>query len=216
MTAPDLQLQYFFDPFCGWCYASAPALEALAATYPSALRMMPFGLFADQAAMPMAAMAEHAWRNDLRIGAMTGQVFSEAYRDKVLRKRDGIFDSGAATRALVALGAKDRTLEPAFLHAVQRARYIEGRDTALASEVAEVARHVAEQAGITLDAHDFAERLGRDHALRDATAARIAEARAAMPGNGVPQLLVIRNGKRNLVQGLHGGAEAVLEAVRNI
>lgn len=221
MTEPDLRLQYFFDPFCGWCYAAAPALAALAAAYPDALRMMPSGLFADDAAMPMGAMADHAWRNDLRIGEMTGQVFSPAYRDRVLRKPGGVFDSGPATRALVALGETDRTLEPALLHALQIARYVEGRDTALVTEVATVARDAAERAGIALDARAFTDRLDGDLSLREASLARTSEARAAMavlPQGGVPQLLVIKGGKRSLVHGaaLYGGSAAVLEAVGSL
>jgi putative protein-disulfide isomerase len=221
MGAQDIQLQYFFDPFCGWCYAAAPALEALAATYPDALRLMPSGLFADDAAMKMAAMADHAWRNDLRIGEITGQVFSIAYRDHVLRKPDGIFDSGPATRALTALGEMDRKFEPAFLHAVQIARYVEGRDTALAKEVATVARDVAAKAGIALDIHAFADRLEGDLSLREATLARISEARAAMavlPQGGVPQLLATKQGRSGVIQGaaLYGGGAAVLEAVRRL
>jgi protein-disulfide isomerase-like protein with CxxC motif len=27
--AHALQFHYFFDPLCGWCYASAPALAAI-------------------------------------------------------------------------------------------------------------------------------------------------------------------------------------------
>ena len=30
-----LKLYYFFDPLCGWCYASAPALAGLALNIPS-------------------------------------------------------------------------------------------------------------------------------------------------------------------------------------
>lgn len=53
-----IELQYFFDPFCGWCYASAPALEGLAAKYPGQLSMMPSGLFFD--GRPISSMADHA------------------------------------------------------------------------------------------------------------------------------------------------------------
>jgi putative protein-disulfide isomerase len=30
MNHQAMKLDYFFDPFCGWCYASAPALKAVA------------------------------------------------------------------------------------------------------------------------------------------------------------------------------------------
>jgi protein-disulfide isomerase-like protein with CxxC motif len=39
MDAPALRLDYFFDPFCGWCYASAPALKAVVEAFPEALTM---------------------------------------------------------------------------------------------------------------------------------------------------------------------------------
>ncbi|MFC7551706.1 hypothetical protein ACFQU7_04410 [Pseudoroseomonas wenyumeiae] len=41
--------------------------------------------------------AEYAWKNDQRIAQLTGQVFSEAYREKVLGNPAGRFDSTAAT-----------------------------------------------------------------------------------------------------------------------
>jgi putative protein-disulfide isomerase len=40
MTAVNdqaMKLDYFFDPFCGWCYASAPALKAVAERFPAIL-----------------------------------------------------------------------------------------------------------------------------------------------------------------------------------
>lgn len=44
-----LRLQYLFDPLCGWCYASAPALTGIAAAYPDLLELMPSELFSTEA-----------------------------------------------------------------------------------------------------------------------------------------------------------------------
>jgi hypothetical protein len=44
------KIQYFFDPLCGWCYASAPALGYLAQHYAEKLELMPSGLFSDEGA----------------------------------------------------------------------------------------------------------------------------------------------------------------------
>ena len=54
-----MKLDYFFDPFCGWCYASAPALKAVAERFPAALTMRPSGLFAG--ARPIASIADHSF-----------------------------------------------------------------------------------------------------------------------------------------------------------
>lgn len=44
------KLQYLFDPLCGWCYASAPALSYLAQHHADQLELMPSGLFSDEGA----------------------------------------------------------------------------------------------------------------------------------------------------------------------
>jgi putative protein-disulfide isomerase len=220
-TEHAIQLHYFFDPLCGWCYASAPALAAVAKAYPGALRMMPSGLFADGNARPVAAMADHAWRNDTRISELTGQRFTEAYRDKVLLKPDGVFDSGPATRAVVALGELSPALEPRFLHAVQLARYIEACDTALPDEVAAVATAVAQVENLSLDSAAFALRLAGDKDLAARTNARIAETQtlmARLPSGGVPQLLVTARGRGEVLHGapLYSGADEVLRTIAEV
>ena len=68
-----LKLYYFFDPLCGWCYASAPALAGLAEAFPDALTLMPSGLFSEENARDISPeWAAYAWRNDQRIEKMTG------------------------------------------------------------------------------------------------------------------------------------------------
>jgi len=220
MTQP-IELEYFFDPLCGWCYASAPALDALAEAYPEALAMQPSGLFAADGARPMKTMADHAWRNDTRIGELTGQVFTTAYRDRVLRNPEGLFDSIHATRAMVALGEIDAKLEPALLHALQTARYVDARDTTHAEVVADVAVRLAKEHGRDIDAEAFTERLTADQELSARTAQRIRatqERMQGLPSAGVPQLLVTVGDHSEVVQGsdLYGGAAVVFKAIDEV
>lgn len=216
MDEREIRLSYFFDPLCGWCYASAPALAALAARYPDSLSMMPSGLFSGPGSQPLSAIAAFAWRNDQRIGALTGQRFSEAYRTQVLDAPDGSFDSEPATRALVALGEIDPALEPRFLDAVQLARYVDGRDTCRVEELAKVAGEVVTARGGMLDEPAFAERLRDDAALRRRMEERIAAAQSELrhlPSAGVPQLLAVKKGRRHVVNGeaLYQGPEHLLD-----
>ncbi|RFC63539.1 DsbA family protein [Fulvimarina endophytica] len=216
-----IHLDYFFDPLCGWCYASAPALSGLAKAYPDALAMRPSGLFSNGGTQPMSTMADHAWRNDTRIAELTGQRFTEDYRDHVLRDPEALFDSTHATRAIVALGAIDTRLEPVLLHALQTARYVEARDTAKPDIVAAVAAQVARSHGHGLDEASLADRLVRDGELAKRTDGRVRETlmhMRALSCSGVPQLLVSVGDHREMVQGadLYGGADAATKAVERI
>lgn len=122
-------LTYLYDPLCGWCYGAMPALSALFAVGDVKIELMPTGLFADQGARPMDDdFAAFAWANDQRIEGMTGQPFTEAYRQSVLADRQQRFDSGPATLALTALVATTSAQEYTALKAIQHARYVQGRD----------------------------------------------------------------------------------------
>lgn len=120
-------LLYMYDPLCGWCYAATPGIARLRAAG-IAVDLLPTGLFCDPGKTLTADFADYACRNDQRIAGMTGQVFTEAYRRRVLGRTGSAFDSTAATLALtaVAMHAPDR--EADALRVVQEARYMLGRD----------------------------------------------------------------------------------------
>ncbi|WP_244629714.1 DsbA family protein [Martelella limonii] len=209
-------LTYLFDPLCGWCYAAAPQLKRVAETYGERLTLMPTGLFVPP--RPVSAIADHARANDGRIQALTGQPFSEAYHQGVMRAPGGVFSSQALTLGLVALGQIDPALEPLFLHAAQKARYVDGLDTARADVVAAIAETVAGRFGIERDSVAIQAAIEGDAALKEATDRRISDALALMAKlgvHGVPQLVVTdRHGARIIdSQTLYSGGDAVLAAL---
>lgn len=196
-----------------------PALEGLAAKFPAQLRMMPSGLF--YGARPVSSIADHAWRNDQRIQSLTGQPFSEAYHQNVLLAPNGVFTSEPATLALQALGELGASLEPAFLHAVQIARYVDGHDTARVDEVAKVAVTVAAEHGFEMTVESFADMLRNDVDLRERTLERMEVTQARMNEldiRGVPQLIVVIDGKPTDLNGeiLYHGPEALLAAIEDL
>jgi putative protein-disulfide isomerase len=217
-----LRLHYFFDPLCGWCYASAPAIAGLALAFPDSLEFMPSGLFADEGARELSAdWADYAWRNDQRIEQLTGQRFTSAYREQVLGGAGVRFDSGPANHALTALRELDADLEWRYLQAIQLARYVDGRDTARPAVLGAIAARVAAECGIAVDAAEFAERLRGDGALRQATARRVGATRDAMRRlgrSGVPQLLVGVAGQQHVLSGeaLHGGLPALVATIQRL
>lgn len=178
---------YFFDPLCGWCYAAAPALTKLQATPGVHLVMAPTGLFAGAGARPLdAEFAAYAWSNDQRIQQLTGQPFSDRYRNNILGQQGARFDSGPAMLALTAVAQTEPAQELAALHAFQHARYEDGRDTTALPLLADVLA--------TLALHAAAARVREpDDALRAAMWERVAAARShrqALGAHGVPQLAV--------------------------
>jgi putative protein-disulfide isomerase len=186
-----VEITYLFDPLCGWCYAAAPALGRLQGTPGLRITLAPSGLFAGQGARPMdAQFAAYAWSNDQRIEKLTGQPFTQAYRDNILGAVAGRFDSGPATLALTAVAQTAPGRELEALHALQRARYVDGRDTADAAVLADVLATLG-----LADASVLAR--APDATLHRAMAERVANAQAllrAVGARGVPQLVVTAQG----------------------
>lgn len=191
---PAIRLQYLFDPLCGWCYASAPALSALAREFPQWLEMRPSGLFAGAGARELTPeWGDYAWANDQRIAAMTGQVFSQAYRQQVLLGGTARFDSGPMNRVLTAVQAIAPALEPGLLHRLQAARYVDGLDTGADIVVAQITAAHLQENGHAANADDLASQLQSDAALAQQTRHRLEENQSLMNQlgiRGVPQLLV--------------------------
>jgi putative protein-disulfide isomerase len=201
------------DPLCGWCYGAAPALERLAADPTVALRVMPTGLFAGEGARPMDdGFATYAWSNDQRIARLTGQPFTETYRRDVLAAPGRSFDSGPATLALLAAALEAPAQAMAALHAIQRARYVNGSDITDIGVLALVL--------VDIGLHGAAARIASpDDDLLRALDDGVAEARRLMAesgARGVPTLLVGTDLDRRPIPSaaLFGAPEALAAQIR--
>ncbi|CAO3431186.1 DsbA family protein [Azospirillum endophyticum] len=177
---------YLFDPLCGWCYGASPAVASLSDVEDLVVETLPTGLFSGAGARPLdEGFAAHAWANDQRIHALTGQPFSERYRTGVLGDRRQTLDSGPATLALTAVALTAPGRELAALAAIQSARYVDGRDITAAATLADVL------AGLGLDAAASLFTEGTEE-LMVADAVRVERGRQLMTAhraNGVPTLL---------------------------
>ncbi|MDQ7774909.1 MAG: DsbA family protein [Paracoccus aminovorans] len=204
---PQPTVTYLFDPLCGWCYGATPMIARLRAAG-VALDALPTGLFAGDGKRRMPpGFAGHAWESDQRIARLSGQPFSQAYRQNVLGVPDAGFDLLNANCAIAAAGA-DVDDRLAALRAIQAARYVQGRDITDAATLAEVLR----EAGLA----QAAQRLsGPDPALAQETEALVARGAAlfrSLGADGVPALAV--DGQRLLPAGtLFGNPEALLAQI---
>ena len=208
-------ITYLFDPLCGWCYGASAALEKLAARPDFAIDLAPTGLFAGAGARPMDdEFATYAWTNDQRITRLSGRPFSEAYRQDVLGDRTRLFDSGPATLALTAVAVTTPDREFEALKAIQRARYVDGRDITDIAVLSDILG--------ALGLRKAAERLAMsDDDLIAAYRKRIEAARAQMRrfgADGVPVLIEGVGESRRLVPGnaLYGGHDVLVARLKGV
>ncbi|MBB5944021.1 DsbA family protein [Xanthomonas sp. 3307] len=182
-----MRLTYLFDPLCGWCYGAIPALDQLAQVPGVTVRLAPTGLFAGENARPMeASFAVYAWQNDQRIARLTGQAFSEAYRSQVLGATGTLFDSAPATLGVIAVGMTAPEREREALKTLQRARYVDGRNTSDRVVVAEVLSGAGFADAAQRVVSPDADMLGAYRASIDAARGEMARFGA----QGVPTLVV--------------------------
>jgi putative protein-disulfide isomerase len=198
---------YLFDPLCGWCYGAAPMLDRLSAAG-MRVELLPTGLFSGAGARPMdEGFAAHAWSNDQRIERLTGQPFTQAYQQNVLKARGTLLDSRAATLGISAAGLEDPARRLTALKTIQRARYVDGRDIVTVAGVAEALADAGmadvaamlEAPGENLLAADR-ELVGRGRALF-----------RRLHANGVPSLAVASNDMPRLI-----GSNALFGSLDNL
>jgi putative protein-disulfide isomerase len=179
-------LIYLYDPLCGWCYGAMPAIHGLADLGGCIVEPVPSGLFAAPGKTLDAEMAHHIEQADARIAAMSGQRFSELYKRKVLANPELPFDSTAATEALTAVSQWNVRRELDALHALQRERFVAGRDI---SDRSVIAQALSKSLGD--DAETWLQRLANP-ALPGLTDKRVARAKKVMKAvgmHGVPALV---------------------------
>ncbi len=208
-------VSYLFDPLCGWCYGAAPMIARLRAEADIDLTSVPSGLFAEDGAFPASeAFAAHAWSADQRIAAMTGQVFSDAYRRDVLGNQAAHIDSGPATLALAAVRRTEPDREWEALKAIQAARYVDGLDN---GDAATVGRILAD-AGFGAAVLRYRD---PDAALLSAYRAIIDEGRSLMRRfaiRGVPALILGQGDSARPLGAdyLFGGVGRLLDVIRSV
>jgi putative protein-disulfide isomerase len=203
---------YLFDPLCGWCYGASPVIGRLAQHRDIRLALAPTGLFAGSGQRMDASFAEFAWSNDQRIARLTGQRFTETYRQNVLGRHGSPFDSSAMTLALTAVALTDPLREGELLKALQEARYVDGLDTGSANVVDALLR----QMGLNGIADQVA---AADLVLLERNASRLQQARRLMRSlgaQGVPGLVVHTASGHRLLGGsvLYGDFEQLLRQIQ--
>lgn len=125
-TRADKRIFYFADPMCSWCWGFSPVIARIAveAGERAPVRLVAGGLRVGTTE-PMDARAKAVVREHWEhVQAATSQPFDFAF----FAREGFVYDTGPACRAAVAMRnlAPEQTL--AYLEALQRGFYADGRD----------------------------------------------------------------------------------------
>jgi putative protein-disulfide isomerase len=151
-------LHYIYDPLCGWCYGSAPLVKAAREIGGLQFVLHGGGMMAGSARqLASESLRQFIMPHVERITGMTGQQFSEAYTNGLLRDRTALLDSEPPTAAILAVEAAAGRGADMLAH-MQKAHYIEGRNLSDRAALAAL----AEEIGIERAAFDaeFSKALG--------------------------------------------------------
>lgn len=178
VTRSTKVLHYIYDPLCGWCYAAEALADAAIARDAEGfeVQLHAGGLFArTQLSEAKRDMIRNA---DARIGAMTGQVFGDAYLNGLLSDPNTVYDSAQPIRAVLAAEELQAGSAPAMLKALQRAHYREGRRIVEEPTLVAVAESIGlEPAAFNaaladVDETELSQHLHSTHALMQQVGAR--------------------------------------------
>jgi len=135
-------LHYVFDPLCGWCYGAAPLISAARGIPGLDIAIHAGGMMAGpnrQVITPQ--LRDYVMAHDKRIAQLTGQPFTEAYFDGLLRDTSAVMDSAPPCTAILATEELTGCGLDMLLR-LQRAHYVEGRRIADANVLAELAQEL--------------------------------------------------------------------------
>jgi putative protein-disulfide isomerase len=95
-----VNVHYFFDPMCGWCYGTTSLISQLNQMAGINLLLHPGGMLQDT---PISVdFRQHILSSDKHIEEQTGQVFGEDYLRKVISGESLILDSYITAQAIIA------------------------------------------------------------------------------------------------------------------
>lgn len=136
---------YIYDTYCGWCYGAAPVLQALAGQG-AEIAVLHRHLFQGANAHRMAdGFGRAAMEYDRRIAALSGQEFSAAYVDNVLKSPTEVLESGLTAAAAALVHDRGAGVELELSRKLQQGRFVDGRSAADASHI----EATLEQMGVT-------------------------------------------------------------------
>ena len=118
-----VNIHYFYDPMCGWCYGATPLVAALVENKAVNLQFHPAGMLDSK--LISREFRSHIIAADTNISTLTGVLFGQAYIQRIKTEKELILDSYLPIQAILAAQQQGIT-EYTILSALQQSHYQKG------------------------------------------------------------------------------------------
>ncbi len=202
-----LNLYYFHDPMCSWCWAFRPIWKGIVAALPDNVcgQRVLGGLAPDtDQTMPvdMQAKLQSIWQTIQQ--TVPGTPFNFEFWEKCIPRRS----TYAACRAVIAARRQDPQYEETMILAIQQAYYLEARNPADISTLIELANEVG------LDRASFSADM-ESPAVHEALLKEISFSQR-LEVKGFPTLLLEKEGVFTALQHDYRDVKNVLHQVKRL
>ena len=180
-----VNVHYFFDPMCGWCYGASSLIEVLANMSEFEIIYHPGGMIPKRAIDP--SFRQHILQADEQIASMTKAHFGDAYKARVTSADEFIVDSYTTTRAFL-VGQEMGVAAHKMLEIIQKSHYQEGQHLDQLDTVEKLA------VSMGLDAITWNEKIAGSEAKMMGQIQESHELMSQMKVSGYPTLIIEKDG----------------------
>ncbi|MFB6453768.1 DsbA family protein [Chitinophaga sp. Hz27] len=203
-----MKLIYVMDPYCGWCYAMSEQINIMATHFADQLplHVLPAGMWAGHNTQRQSRQLISQIKSyDIKIAERSGVKFSAAY-NQYLQDPSRILDSEIPSRAIVTTANNWPEQTLAFMHEIQYARYILGKDLNDTITYQDIAL------SLNISPEVFTEQFNSA-----ATKAKTKEtfALADKYAHNYPTLLLLRNGKTTIIDQGYTQASLLIKTIEH-
>ncbi|OAT48272.1 thioredoxin-like protein [Proteus hauseri ATCC 700826] len=118
-------LHYVYDPLCGWCYGIVPLIDVVSNEFTKAIKLHGGGLFTPARVVTGGqSWKEHVTPIDERISQLSGQLFSQQYRDNLANTQMTLNSLLPISAIMAADNMENQGIR--LLKALQKAYYLDG------------------------------------------------------------------------------------------
>lgn len=202
-----------YDTFCGWCYGAAPVFDALIESG-TQVDVLHAHLFDEHNALKMSDGKGAQILNVVpRIESLTGQIFSDAFKERIALSETEVLQSGLSAQAAALVHGQGAEKEFSMRRRLESLHFGEG--------VSSMDRTAFVKAAIEEGiAPEDAEKLGTPELVAEAKKQSIQARKlmAAVGSHGVPTVVKVKDGNITQIdhQALYGQPEKLADYLNEI
>lgn len=126
------KIYYVMDTMCGWCYGFSDVINRIHEKYKSHLdfTILPGGMWIGEDVKTMnSSLAHYIKTHNVTVTRLTGQEFGSEFEKNILQNNEFLLDSFPGAKAVTVMQGLNKEEVLPYLKEVQKAFYIQGKDT---------------------------------------------------------------------------------------